>query len=202
MKDDVLGVWKEPKRESMVGLCITQPWNLFPLFFFWIVDWWQHPDPGLRTGTVLFSFLFLFFFFSPLVDWGLGGRISHFSPRQSSSTRSQDVVPRRAALPQSEQRSPCSGEVGTRRLTGRQHDGPLRRLRAAHPGPVPAQRAGQSLACQVRPVLRMQLQPDREVLLPGRKALLQNGLFQVTRRKTGIGWEDIYIFSLFIFLFA
>lgn len=95
------------------------------------------------------------------------------------TSRSQDVVPRRPGLPQSEQRSPC-GKVGTRRPAGRRHDGPLCRLRTAHPGPVPPQRAGQSLARQVRPVLRVQLQPHREVLLQGRKALLQNGLFQVT----------------------
>lgn len=54
-------------------------------------------------------------------------------------------------------------------------------MRTAHLGPVPPQRVGQSLARQVRPVLRMQLQPHREVLLQGREALLQNGLFQVTR---------------------
>lgn len=93
-------------------------------------------------------------------------------------SRSQDVVPRRPGLPQSEQRSPC-GKVGTRRPAGRRHDGPLCRVRTAHPGPVPPQRAGQSLARQVRPVLWLQLQPHREVLLQGRKALLQNGLFQV-----------------------
>ncbi len=108
----------------------------------------------------------------------LSGRLLQFSP-DCSTSRSQDVVPRRPGLPQSEQRSVC-GKVGTRRSAGRRHDGPLCRVRAAHPGPVPPQRAGPSLARQVRPVLRVQLQPHREVLLQGRKALLQNGLFQVT----------------------
>lgn len=92
--------------------------------------------------------------------------------------RSQDVFPRGAGLPQSDQLSP-PGKVATRRPAGRRHDGPLCRLRAAHPGPVPAQRAGQSVARQVRAVLRVQLQPYREVLLQGWQALLQNGLFQV-----------------------
>lgn len=111
-------------------------------------------------------FLFLFFFLA----W----------PRISSS---QDVGPRRAGLPQSDQLSPPPGKVGARRPAGRRHDGPLCRLRAAHPGPVPAQRAGQSLARQVRAVLRVQLQPHREVLLQGRQALLQNGLFQVKKER-------------------
>lgn len=35
--------------------------------------------------------------------------------------------------------------------------GPLRRLREAYPGPLSAQRAGQSLARQVRAVLRVQM---------------------------------------------
>lgn len=87
--------------------------------------------------------------------------------------RSQDVVPRGAGWPQSDQLSP-PGKVATGRPAGRRHDGPLCRLRAAHPGQVPAQRAGQSVARQVRAVLRVQLQPHREVLLPGWQALLQN----------------------------
>lgn len=95
--------------------------------------------------------------------------------------RSQNVVPRPR---QSEKRSPV-GKVGTRHPAGRRHDGPLCRVRTAHLGPVPPQRAGQSLARQVRAVLRVQLQPDREVLLQGREALLQNGLFQVTRSVEG-----------------
>ena len=106
-------------------------------------------------------------------------RSDPFSYLAARTSRSQDVVPRRPGPPQSEQRSPC-GKVGTRRPAGRRHDGPLCRVRAAHPGPVPPQRAGPSLARQVRAVLRLQLQPHREVLLQGREALLQNGLFQVT----------------------
>lgn len=112
----------------------------------------------------------------------LNARLLQFPP-DSDASRSQDVVPRRPGLPQSEQRSLC-GKVGTRRPAGRRHDGPLCRVRTAHPGPVPPQRAGPSLARQVRPVLRVQLQPDGEVLLPGGKALLQNGLFQVTESQS------------------
>ena len=81
-----------------------------------------------------------------------------------SLSRSQDVVPRRTGLPQSEQLCP-GGKVGARRPPGRRHDGPLCRVRAAHPGPVPAQRAGPRVAREVRPVLRLQPQPHGEVLL-------------------------------------
>ena len=111
-------------------------------------------------------------------------------PCNLSLSRSQDVVPRRTGLPQSEQLCP-GGQVGARRPPGRGHDGPVRGLRAAHPGPLPAQRAGPRLARQVRPVLRLQPGAHGEVLLQGRQALLQNGLFPV-RAKGSIA---LYLFK-------
>lgn len=53
----------------------------------------------------------------------------------------------------------------------------VRRVRAAHPGQVPPERAGPRVARQMRPVLRLQVQLNGEMLLQRGQALLQNRLF-------------------------
>lgn len=68
--------------------------------------------------------------------------------------------------------SQAAGPRGSREA--RRDDGALRRVREAHPGPLPTKRAGPRVARRVRAVLRVQLQPHREVLLQGRQTLLQN----------------------------
>lgn len=61
----------------------------------------------------------------------------------------------------------------SRGLLPSQSHGPLRRLREAYPGPLSAQRAGQSLARQMRAVLRVQVQFDREVFFSRGQTVLQ-----------------------------
>lgn len=53
------------------------------------------------------------------------------------------------------------------------------RVRAAHLGPLPPERFGPGLACQVCAVLRVQGQPDGEMFLSGWPAVLPDGLLQV-----------------------
>lgn len=116
------------------------------------------------------------------MGWLGGGTLE--DPRRGSAWReARRTEPSQSA--EEKEKKKEKGEVGRGLAAGRGHDGPLRRLRAAHPGPLPAQRARPGLARQVRAVLRVQLQADRQVLLAGRKALLQAGLFPVGPKSDG-----------------
>lgn len=56
----------------------------------------------------------------------------------------------------------------------------VRGLRQAHPGQVPAERPGEDVARGLRPLFRLSRPLNRQVLLQGGKALLQERLFQVS----------------------
>lgn len=74
--------------------------------------------------------------------------------------------------------------AGAARARG--YDGALCRLRAAHPRPLSAERAGPRVAHQMCPVLRVQDQPLGEVLLARGQALLQKRLLQVRARSAAL----------------
>lgn len=74
----------------------------------------------------------------------------------------------------------------------------MRRLREADHGTLLDEGAGQVVACAVREVLRVSVRTEREVLLEGEQALLQERLFQVTKMSVGIRcwWALIWIWRL------
>lgn len=119
---------------------------------------------------------------APLLLGGGGGRapccvrvvvlaIGHVLGVPSSRVRREERARPRAPVRHRDS-SAAGGGGGRPRGVRRHEDGAVRGLRPANPGQVPAQCAGPIVAHQVRAVLRLPLQPHRQVLLQGRQALL------------------------------